>query len=56
MLIELKEKPTATAEIKGREGYEGIRGKMDIYDTYGGSILVAEVYGMPKNVEDGCGG
>lgn len=56
MLIELNEKPAATAEIKGRAGYEGIRGKIDIYSTYGGSVLVVEVYGMPKNVEDGCGG
>ncbi len=56
MLFRFEEKPVATAQIKGRKGYESIRGKMDIYDTYGGSILVTEIYGIPKETEDECGG
>lgn len=56
MLFQFEEEPVATAQIKGREGYESIRGKMDIYDTYGGSILVTEVYGIPKDIEDQCNG
>lgn len=56
MLVEMKSNPIATAQIRGRAGYESIRGKLNIYETYGGSIVVAEVYGIPKDVEDECSG
>ena len=48
--------PIATAELKGGKGYESIHGKVDIYDTYEGSILIIEVYGIPKELEDKNGG
>ena len=48
--------PVATAEIKGRKGYESIHGKVDFYDTYEGTILIVEIYGIPKELEDKNGG
>jgi len=47
--------PAATAEIKGNRQYESIRGKVDLYDTYGGTILIAEIYGIPKEMENSGG-
>lgn len=52
MFIEKYTKPVATAEIKGKQGYETIRGKVDFYETYEGTIVVAEIYGIPKEAEE----
>ena len=52
MFTAIHQNPTATAEIKGREGYETIRGKVNFYDTYGGTILIVEIYGIPRELED----
>lgn len=56
MLIKITEDPAATAKITGIEAYEGIRGRADFYDTYGGTVMIAEIYGIPKELEDKNGG
>lgn len=48
--------PIAFASVHGSEKYENIRGKVDMYDTYGGTILVVEIYGIPKEIEESSGG
>ncbi len=47
-----REKPAATAAIKGSRDYAAISGKVDFYNTYGGTIVVAEIKGIPKELED----
>lgn len=42
-MMNIKEKPVA---------YAIIRGKVDFYDTYGGTLLVASVRGLPKDAEE----
>lgn len=44
------EKPTATAKISGSKKYETINGKVDFYDTYGGTIVIAQIQGIPKEL------
>lgn len=51
MLTMIHEEPSATAEIRGRKDYDTIRGKVDFYDTYEGTILVVEIYGIPGELE-----
>lgn len=48
--------PVASASINGSGQYETIRGRVDMYDTYGGTILVVEIYGIPKEIEESSGG
>ena len=43
--------PTATADIRGKKGYESIQGKVDFYDTYEGTMLIVEIYGIPEDPE-----
>lgn len=47
----LKEMPEACANLAGSEKYPDIRGKVEFYGVYGGTVVVAEVFGLPK--EDG---
>lgn len=56
MFLEKKIQPSATAEIKGSEKYRSIHGKVDLYDTYGGTILVAAIYGIPGEITEKSGG
>ena len=56
MLTTIHGKPTATAKIKGSEEYETIHGNVDLYDTYEGSILIVEIYGIPLELEEKNGG
>ena len=48
--------PAATADIRGSEKYKSIHGKADLYDTYGGTLLVAEIYGIPAELQKAGGG
>lgn len=43
--------PEATAEIRGSEKYNSIRGNVDFYDTYEGTVIVVEIYGIPNEIE-----
>ena len=56
MLIKITGEPAATAEIMGSEAYESVRGKADFYDTYGGTVIIVELYGLPEELEDRSGG
>ncbi len=48
--------PSAAARIKGSGDYPDIRGKVELYDTYGGTVLVVEIYGLPETLEEENGG
>lgn len=52
MLVKITGDPAATADIMGSGTYENIRGKVDFYDTYGGTVMVVELYGLPEELED----
>lgn len=43
-------KPAATATIKGGKEYAAIGGKADFYNTYGGTIVIAEITGIPEEL------
>lgn len=43
--------PVATAVLKGSAQYRTIHGNVNFYDTYGGTILVVEIYGIPDEIE-----
>lgn len=46
------EKPAAVAEIKGSRVYGSISGKVEFYATYGGTIVIAEIHGIPEEIEN----
>lgn len=56
MLTTIYEYPAATAEMSGKGRYQTIRGKVDFYDTYEGTIVVAEFTGIPAFVIQSSGG
>lgn len=45
-MIEFDEKPAAFALISGSVKYPGLKGRVDFYDTFGGTVVVAAVYGI----------
>ena len=47
-MIDIKENPAAYAVIKGSKKYPDIKGRAAFYDTYGGTVVVATVYGLPQ--------
>jgi len=47
MFAELKQKPTAIAQIKGSEDYPDIRGCVNFYQTKKGTLVAAEIFGLP---------
>lgn len=55
-MIDIKEEPAAYAVVKGNKNYPDIEGKVDFYDTYGGTVIVASVRGLPKGNERGSQG
>lgn len=42
-----KNMPEAYAKIKGNSSYPDIEGTVSFYDFYGGTMVVAEIYGLP---------
>ena len=42
--------PVATAELKGISKYPTVRGTVNFYDTYGGTILVLQIEGIPDEI------
>ena len=48
--------PSAHAAIKGSETYESIRGNVYLYEVYGGTVLMGEIYGIPPELERESGG
>lgn len=51
-MMNFKEKPESYAIINGSEKHPNIRGRVDLFDTYGGTILVAEIYGIDGELEE----
>ena len=45
----LKRVPDAYAKIQGTSKYPRINGKVYFYSVHGGTMVVAEVYGLPEN-------
>ncbi|MFR9063827.1 MAG: hypothetical protein ACLVJO_08790, partial [[Clostridium] scindens] len=45
----IQEIPSAHATIKGSEAYESIQGNVYLYEVYGGTVLMGEIYGIPPN-------
>lgn len=52
-MIDIMKKPAAYAVVRGNKNYPDIEGKVDFYDTYGGTVIVASVRGLPKGTEGG---
>lgn len=48
-----RKNPAATARIKGRKENGTVNGRVDFYDTYGGTIVVAQVSGLPGEANKG---
>ena len=55
-MIDIKENPAAYAVIKGSKKYPDIKGRAAFYDTYGGTVVVATVYGLPQKRGENNGG
>lgn len=51
-MMNFKEKPVAYVMISGSKKHPNIKGRVDLYDTYGGTILVAEIYGIDGDLEE----
>lgn len=49
-MIQFNQTPAAYAEISGSEEHSSIKGRIDLYDTYGGTLLVIGVYGIDTNI------
>ena len=47
MVEKLNGMPEASAKIKGSDKYPEIHGMVYFYEVYGGTIVMAEVYGLP---------
>lgn len=47
----LKQKPSATAQIKGSESFPNIRGCVNFYQTKQGVLVAAEIFGLPCSCE-----
>ncbi|MEE1086353.1 MAG: superoxide dismutase family protein [Schaedlerella sp.] len=41
--------PDAYAEIRGTTKYPKINGKVCFYSVHGGTVIAAEIYGLPEN-------
>ena len=53
MFNSLKQKPTAIAQIKGSENHPEIRGCVNFYQTKKGTLVAAEIFGLPYS-SDKC--
>lgn len=51
-----REMPVAHAKLKGAPGYGDIKGNVYFYSAYGGTVVVAEVYGITDKTEQEAGG
>lgn len=55
MLENMKRKPDAYAQIKGSPEYENVHGGVYFFGTHGGTIVVAEIYGLPMAKDPASG-
>lgn len=47
MVEKLNGMPEAYAQVKGSEKYPEIQGRVYFFEVYGGTIVMAEIYGLP---------
>lgn len=55
MVERLNGVPEAFAEVKGSDKYPEIHGMVYFFDVFGGTIVVAEIYGLPDEQEQDIG-
>ena len=55
MIEKLKAAPEANADIRGTEEYPEIHGRITFYDVFGGTVLMAEIYGLPDEDNETAG-
>ncbi len=51
--ILLNTQPTARASVRGDAKHRSIRGTVNIYPVPGGSLVTAEIHGLPQNSKSG---
>lgn len=56
MIEKLNGIPEAYAEITGIEAFPEIRGSVSFYEVYDGTIVMAEIYGLPDKDTEEMGG
>ena len=44
-MMHFTNRPAAYALIRGNEYYTNVKGRVDFYETYGGTLVVVEMYG-----------
>ena len=47
MVEKLNGMPEAAARISGTEEYPDIQGMVYLFEVYGGTVVMAEIYGLP---------
>lgn len=47
MVEKLNGMPEAYAQVKGSDKYPDIQGRVYFFEVYGGTIVMAEIYGLP---------
>ena len=55
MIEKLNGAPEAYADIRGTEEYPEIHGRVTFYDVFGGTVLMAEIYGLPDEDSETAG-
>ena len=55
-MIDIKENPVAYAMLNGSKKHPNIKGKAAFYNTYGGTVVVASVCGLPEGKEQNSQG
>ena len=51
-MIRFEKVPAAFTLIKGSERFPKIKGRIDFYDVYGGTLVVIEVHGLNRELEE----
>ena len=49
-MFRIDQNPAAYALVAGSSQYPNIKGRVDFYDTYGGTLLVVSVYGIDDDL------
>lgn len=55
MIEKLNGAPEAYADIRGTEDYPEIHGRVTFYDVFGGTVVMAEIYGLPDESNEEAG-
>lgn len=53
MVEKLNGLPEAEVRLRGNEKYSEVHGIISMFDVYGGSVVMAELYGLPDEMQDG---